>query len=64
MKTSKELTDELSSLKDFLNTLEIVPVSYFQYKTKVLLVSFQEFEEIKIKIAQLVQEDEASDTNN
>lgn len=64
MKTSKELTDELSLLKDFLNTLEIVPVSYFQYKTKVLLVSFQEFEEIKIKIAQLVQKNESIDIDN
>lgn len=64
MKTSDELKDELSKLKDFLNTLDIVPVSYFQYKTKILLVSCQEFDEIKSKITQFVQENETIDPNN
>lgn len=47
----EKLKEELFKLKEFLNTIEMVPTSFFAGKTKILLVSYQEFEEIKDRLA-------------
>jgi thymidine kinase len=57
MEDKDKLRDELDQLKEFLNTIEMVPTSFFTGKTKVLLVSYQEFEEIKEKISQFKSKD-------
>lgn len=57
MEEEEKLKEELSQLKEFLNTIEMVPTSYFAGKTKVLLVSYQEFEEIKEKLSQFKSKD-------
>jgi hypothetical protein len=54
---SKQLRDELSKLKEFLRTVEIVPVSYFAQNTKILMVSYQEFDKIKDLLCEFQSKD-------
>lgn len=48
--------DELSKLKELLKTIDIVPTSFFNKGTKVLLISYQEYDEIKHLLAEYSKE--------